>query len=80
MGLTMSNSKKLSKGPITVYFSDNQSPEIYRLTADQINIFQDSEWEGIEKFKVEVDTHDRGYAPAWLVKLGEIYGFDVESI
>ena len=66
--------------PITVYFSDSAAPDIYRLTMAQIEVFQENDWEGVEKFKVQVTEMDAGYAPAWLSKLGEIYGFEVGSI
>lgn len=70
----------MNKEPLTVYFSDGDEPDIYRLTMKQITIFQENDWEGIEKFKIIVSPGDVGYAPDWLVELGKIYGFEVDSI
>ena len=71
----------MSKSPITVYFSDNQSADIYRLTADQLQVFFDADdWDGAQKFKVLVEPVIAGYAPDWLITLSEVMGFEVDSI
>ena len=43
----------MSKQPLTVYFSDRGEPDIYHLTKEQVEVFQENDWEGIDKFKVE---------------------------
>lgn len=67
--------------PLTVYFSDNNSPEIYKLTKEQLQDLADQDaWEAAEKFKVSIDTFSAGYAPDWLLKLAELADFEVDSI
>lgn len=71
--------KKIS--PITVFGVDNGHCEIYNLTRDQLKKLWDADdWETVEKFKISPDNNlDYGYVPDYVVKLADIYGFDVES-
>lgn len=69
------------KEPITVYFDDNQSVEIYKLTAVQLaRLAEEDDWETADKFKITNLPMDEGYAPGYLVELATIYGFEVNSI
>lgn len=67
-----------NKEPITVYFSDNQSAEIYKLTSAQLRrLAEDDDWETAEKFKITNLPHGDGYIPDYLVELAAIYGFEL---
>jgi hypothetical protein len=70
-----------NKEPITVYFSDNQSADIYRLTKAQLQrLAEDDDWETADKFKILETPMGDGYIPDYLVELATIYGFEVDSI
>lgn len=73
-----------AKTPLTVYYHDHGHFSIYKLSLAQINELLEKEegdpWETINKFEVEVDFANVGYAPDAMVTLGELCGFDVESI
>lgn len=75
-----------------VFGDDNGSCSLYDLTLEQYNEIckraDEAENNGgdfdevfaeIEAKEIKVDTYDHGYVPDYVVKLAEIYGFEVES-
>lgn len=69
--------------PVLVYFNDRDSAKIYELTRSQFGrLEQADDWDTIEKFEIKPDNTiwDGGYAPDIIMRLAEIYGFEVESI
>lgn len=72
---------KKTPQPLTVYFSDNQDAEIYKLTKAQLQqLAEDDDWATADKFKITNLPMDEGYAPGYLQELATIYGFEVDSI
>ena len=66
--------------PILLFGIDNGSFTLYNLTLAQYEKLAEAEdYDTIEKFEIKTNTGDCGYIPAEIVKLAEIYGFDVES-
>lgn len=71
----------MSKPPITVYFSDDQCGEIYKLTKAQLQeLAENDDWETADKFKITNLPPDDGYIPDYLIELATIYGFEVDTI
>lgn len=71
----------MSKQPITVYFSDYQDGEIYKLTKDQLQeLAENDDWETASKFKITNLPSSDGYVPDYLIELAKIYGFEVDTI
>lgn len=67
--------------PITVYFHDNQSADIYKLTKSQLqDLAENDDWETADKFKITNLPPDDGYIPDYLIELATIYGFEVDTI
>lgn len=71
----------MAKPIIFVYFSDNGGADLYNLTREQFGKLQEADdWDTIEKFKIENHYMEVGYAPDYVLQLGEIFGFEVDSI
>lgn len=71
----------MTKQPITVCFSDNQSADIYKLTKAQLQqLADDDDWETADKFKITDLPMEDGYVPGYLQELATIFGFEVDSI
>jgi hypothetical protein len=69
------------KEPLTVYFSDNNSADIYKLTKAQLQrLAEDDDWETADKFKITNLPMEEGYIPDYLIELATIYGFEVDTI
>jgi hypothetical protein len=69
--------------PLLVYFHYNGAAILYNLTREQYEKICDSEddpSDTLAKFEIEFKDWDIGYAPGYLVELGKIFGFEVDSI
>lgn len=71
----------MTKPTVFVYFSDNGDADLYKLTREQFEELQEKDdWDTIEKFKIDYPSLSAGYAPSYLCKLAELFGFEVDSI
>lgn len=75
-----------STKPLLVYGQDNGDCRLYNMTLEQFEKLEAEDdgsgafWDTVDKFQIKVSNSECGYVPDYVVKLAEIYGFDVESI
>jgi len=77
-----------------VYGDDNGSCSLYDISLKEYNEKRnkideaendekdelvDTLWEELESHKIDIIAYEHGYVPDYVVELGRIYGFDVES-